>query len=376
MQLVTIAGTAVGVVGLILTWVTLALSPRKGNETPPVRKRLPTIRLWRPAQFSLAFSYLSDYCENLKNAKYDSRRGFVSSSDLVRWTISQALTCAATLVPQSLGKATLFRVSTIRSYGKDDPWQPFRREIRIYTSDFVGVFSPSQLSEPRNPNRIRTFLMGGPNQSDSEVPVALKCLRGHEPTMERLPRLSNFDSPELAVGTTHVLAIPLCSSANDVKREDQPVAITVDLRFSWFRYWLMRLPFRDPHKHPTYSRAYKLMRLLEDVMPAWEAAEREMSHRHGLHIHVGSPELYARSFERPEPMGPNRLRRFWQRWRTARQTRADLVATQPSASWNGAVPGTVDGKPEADGAVITTVNVPAQKRATTNGTDTTSVKET
>jgi hypothetical protein len=229
-----------------------------------------------------------------------NERGFVSNTDLVRWTISQALTCAATLVPQSLGKATLFRVSSIRQYGKDDPWQPFRREIRIYSSEFVGVFSPSQLTEPRNPARIRTFLMGGPNQREDEVPVALKCLRAHEPLLELLPSRSSFDSPELAVGTTHVLALPLYASPSDVRRPDQPVAITIDLHIGWLSNKVMHLPFRDPHKQPTYSRAYKLMKLLQDTMPAWEEAEqaRQLDIREKTEALLRAPSSGARRSSR------------------------------------------------------------------------------
>jgi hypothetical protein len=289
----TIAGLLIALAGVVFS-VWFYLSPRKANEAPPAQKHLPTLRLWRPKEYSLAFAYLHDYCEALKskcaepmaaerhglghqdqNGKLGAR-GFVSDTDLVRWTVQQALTCAATLVPRSLGKATLFRVSDIKEFGADDPWLPFRREVSVYSSQFVGVFSPDQLTHPQNSDRIRTFRMGGPDQGDSEVPMALKCLRRSEPLLDELPRGSAFDAPDRTVGTTHVVAIPLRSRSSELVRWDQPVAITVDLRFRSVRWWWLnkvRFRYRNQNKHPVYRRARALMTELRDIVPLWDAVE-------------------------------------------------------------------------------------------------------
>jgi hypothetical protein len=286
-----IAGAIIALVGVVFS-VWFYLSPRKANEAPPALKHLPTLRLWRPKEYSLAFAYLNDYCKALKSKRAEpvasernglqvqdekfGARGFVSETDLVRWTVQQALTCAATLVPRSLGKATLFRVSDIKQFTAEDPWLPFRREVSVYSSQFVGVFSPDQLTHPQNSDRIRTFRMGGPDQEDSEVPMALKCLRRGEPLLDELPRGSAFDSPDRAVGTTHVVAIPLRSRSSELGRWNQPVAITVDLRFRSLRWWWLskvRFRYRNQNKHPVYARARALMMELRDIVPDWDAVE-------------------------------------------------------------------------------------------------------
>lgn len=260
--------------GLISTTVTIGLglislvlfllwSPRKSNEKPGSRRSLPSIRVWRPRHYSLGMEYLGDYCKQLADRQYATRfkRGFVSQSDLVRWVLQMALTCAAFIVPQALGKATLFRVSTIRQYGKHDIYQPYRREIRIYASEFVGIFPTNQVTEPTDGTRIRSFLLGGPNQSDSQVPAALKCVRKGEPILEPIAGGTSFDRPELEQGTTHVLAIPLCGHVKDVAFLDQPVSITVDLRYSRFgKWWASK---RDFKKRSIYSRANRLMMSLQ-----------------------------------------------------------------------------------------------------------------
>ena len=94
-----IAGAIIALVGVVFS-VWFYLSPRKANEAPPALKHLPTLRLWRPKEYSLAFAYLNDYCKALKSKRAEpvasernglqvqdekfGARGFVSETDLVR----------------------------------------------------------------------------------------------------------------------------------------------------------------------------------------------------------------------------------------------------------------------------------------------------
>jgi hypothetical protein len=116
---IQIAVAIIGIIGFVVTVVQLFLavqwSPRRANELPQLGRPLKIIRIWRPSHYSLALGYLEEYCQRLISRGYDlsGKRGYVTEYDLVRWTFQIALTCAAYMVPHSLGKANLFRVSQI-----------------------------------------------------------------------------------------------------------------------------------------------------------------------------------------------------------------------------------------------------------------------
>lgn len=261
---VQIALAAVGVVSFLLTLAgfifTVRLSPRKVNEAPRRGRALHPIRFWRPSQYSLALGHLEDFCSKLREDVYykGEERGHVTESDLVRWITQLSLTCASQMVPQSLGKANLFRVSQIT---KDDEGR--RAEIRLYSSEFVGVFSVNQLTNMLNAAELRR-LYANEGQRTDEYPAALQCLVEGAPTIQSLrKRHAVFDEPEKSLGATHILGIPLFKGMYAISERDQAVSITVDLKYSRFGGWL--LDRRDLTKTSLFRRAMHLKEAIAEI---------------------------------------------------------------------------------------------------------------
>jgi hypothetical protein len=254
----------IGIASFVLTFVgvvlTVQLSPRKSNEAPQTGRSLHPIRFWRPSQYALALGHLYRFQERLSQDTYSKgmNRGFVTESDLVRWITQLALTCASQMVPQSLGKANLFRVSQIESNSRGHT-----TAISLYSSEFVGVFSVNQLTNWMNPTELRS-LSSTEGQHVSGFPGALQCCVDGLPMLQSLrQRGASFDEPEKALGATHILAIPLFSSIHSVREEDQAVSITVDLRYSWLGGLI--LDHRNLQKTSLFRRATQLKALLADI---------------------------------------------------------------------------------------------------------------
>ena len=256
--IIGVLGFAVTVVGLFLA---VRWSPRRTNERPRIGRPLRIIRFWRPSHYSLALGYLEEYCQQLSRREYHvtDERGYVSESDLVRWSFQIALTCAACMVPHSLGKANLFRVSRIITDGEQR-----RTEVRVYSSEFVGVFSPRQLADPLDNTRLRNLHLAPNLQSADQYPAALQCVGEGIPIIQSLKNRSTaFDEPEKALGATHIVAIPLVRNLSVLKASDQPTSITIDLHFGRIMGWL--LDHRDFQKTTIYRRAARLSKVLTSV---------------------------------------------------------------------------------------------------------------
>ena len=223
----TVVGTVASIIGVLLA---IAWSPRRSNEVPVIDKKVPTVRFWRPRNYNLALGHLQAFAKRWQDHLYETnnRRGCVTEYDLIRWIIQLALTCAANIVPQSLGKASLFRVSQIE---QDSQGRVTR--VSIYSSEFDGIFSGDQLIEPLQPKRIRDISIVTQGERHGNYPAALQCVASQRPIIQSLRRRSaDFDAPERNLGLTHVLAIPLRRDFSDVI-SDQPVSITVDLHYFW-----------------------------------------------------------------------------------------------------------------------------------------------
>lgn len=263
--LIQITVAVIGGIGFLLTLAGLILAvrwtPRRANEHPRRGRPLRIIRFWRPSHYSLALGYLEDYCNRLINQDYHvgNERGFVTESDLVRWTFQLALTCAAYMVPYSLGKANLFRVSSIIS-----DTESRRTEVRVYSSEFVGVFPARQLADPLDNKRLRNLRLAPNHQTSDQYPAALQCVGDGLPICQSLKnRRAAFDEPEKTLGATHILAIPLVQDLSVLEKPDQATSITVDLHFGHFRKWLV--DHRDFQKTTMFRRALKLSQILTPV---------------------------------------------------------------------------------------------------------------
>jgi hypothetical protein len=231
---------AVGVLGTLASLIALALtilwSPRRSNEEPSDGHRLHAIRFWRPSHYSQALGRLDDLCNALSEGAYHPRdeRGFVTREDLTGWITKAALTCAANIIPQSLGKANLFRISEVERDA-----QKKIVSVRVYSSDFDGIFPLSQLVDLVDPHRLRDLSVHREGQSPRDYPAALQCVLLKRPIIQSIKRRSSeLDEPERLLGVTHVLGIPVTADLSASKSDD-PVSITVDLRFSWPIAWLV-----------------------------------------------------------------------------------------------------------------------------------------
>jgi hypothetical protein len=187
-----------------------------------------------------------------------SRRGFVTEYDLVRWIIQLALTCSANIIPQSLGKAALFRIGDMEFDGDTR-----LTSVRVYSFELEGIFSIEQMIDDMNPRHMRNLKISSELADGQNFPAALQCVRDKKPTLQSLRvRASKFDKPERELGLTHILAIPLRRDFSDAVK-DQPVSITVDLRFSWFvGYFVDRFGL---HKATLFRRAHQLSAALARV---------------------------------------------------------------------------------------------------------------
>lgn len=253
----SVLGFVFSVLGIV---VTIRWSPRRSNEVPRRGRPLRAIRFWRPSHYSLALGYLNDFCDRLKKNMYHSgtERGRVSEADLVRWILQIALTCAAQMVPQSLGKATLFRVSQVKI---DETGRT--TDIAIYSSEYVGIYSANQVTSTLNGTFLRNFHLNE-HQPTDECPAALQCIAEGLPIIQSmLRRRAAFDDPERSLGTTHILAIPLVGNFHEVKFSDQIVSITIELKFSRFGSWI--LDRRDMQKRSLFRRANALAVLLSAI---------------------------------------------------------------------------------------------------------------
>jgi hypothetical protein len=258
--------TTLALLGSVLAaWaliVAVRWTPHRANEVHRDGGHLQPIRFWRPSQYSRALLCLTENCDQLQRGQFYSgpQRGRVTESDLVRWIVQHVLTCAAQIVPQSLGKANLFRVSSL---GQDE--HGVTNAINLYSYEFVGAFSRDQLIADFDPTVLRRLHV---DESSRDYPAALSCVRAHQPIVQSLsPR--RLDHPERQLGTTHILAIPLVlDGVHGVTRQDQVVSITVDLRYGRLGGWLFdRRPFETT---TLYSRALRLMRLLTEVRQLYD----------------------------------------------------------------------------------------------------------
>jgi hypothetical protein len=254
--LVGVVGAAASLVGL----VTGVWSPRRSNERPVVGHKIPTVRFWRPRNYNLALGLLNELIERWKNQEFDvqNRRGFVTEYDLVRWILQLALTCAANIVPQSLGKASLFRIGDIETDG-----DARIISVRVYSFELDGIFSAEQMIDPINATRMRDISISMQRQDGHRYPAALQCVQNGGPTLQSLrERASRFDNPERRLGLTHILAIPLRRDLSGAVR-DQPVSITVDLHYAWLVGYLVDK--FDLHRRTLVRRADQLAKALSTV---------------------------------------------------------------------------------------------------------------
>jgi hypothetical protein len=166
------------------------------------------------------------------------------------------------MVPQSLGKANLFRISSL-----ERNLEGRITEIKIYASEFVGIFSPAQMADRIDQTFLRNLALNEHTNSHQE-PAALQCVSKGRPIIHSLrKRQATLDGPERDLGTSHILAIPFLAGLHDVRGRDQVVSITVDLKYGWLTgRWLdRRIGQHTLERTSLYRRALQLAKLLTDI---------------------------------------------------------------------------------------------------------------
>jgi hypothetical protein len=218
----------IGIIGIVVAvLVPVGLARRQRGGRPAPTHKVPTIGFWRPRSYKLALVLLDEFIKRWEDGEFDreNRRGLVTEYDLIRWIIQLVLTCAANIVPQSLGRASLFRIGEITRDG-----QSRMIKIRVYSFELGGIFSLRQMINKYDHDRMRDLSIMLDQEDGNNHPAALSCVNKGPFIESLLERSTDFDDPERDLGVTHILAIPLRRDLSHAQA-DQPVSITVDLRF-------------------------------------------------------------------------------------------------------------------------------------------------
>ena len=243
-----IAGFLLALVGLIR-----AIHPRRLSHEPLPPSRLPRIRLWRSKSFRYGLFLIQQYTDQiLKRAETTSLE--VSNQeykvdDLRRWAYLVVLSCAACIVADSQSKSTLYRFTS--SGNNHEP------PTELGTFEFVGNIPLTRVAEGGFFREI--------GLSSGDLHGFLPVIRLGRPQLIRLIE-KDLDENEHALGTTHILVIPIVRAMIEAER-GTVAALTVDLRMGWFRSMLYdRGAFRDWSQ--LMKRAVALQTSVRDLVNA------------------------------------------------------------------------------------------------------------
>jgi hypothetical protein len=214
----TVAAVPIGLLGLYLAWRHLRNQNRERGAAP--KTTVHAIRWWRGRNFEQGFGYLGQYAtasQCLLEELEDVRA--INRDDLSAWGGAVLLTAAARISRYSQGKANLFVVNEV------DGLRP-TRSITLRSKHFVGPFPIAQLTTARIGTRAYRY-REMPVSASATATVAASAAFHDRITFA--PIGQNVSDQEKRLGTTHILAIPVCAGITDVEVGDFAV-ITVDFR--------------------------------------------------------------------------------------------------------------------------------------------------
>ena len=224
---VAIVGSVIALAGIIV-----GLHPRRLSHEPLPPSRLPRIRVWRSKSFRYGLFLIQQYKEQIENristTKQQESNQEYKLKDLRRWAYQVVLSCASCIVADSQSKSTIYRFTSI-DHDNQSP-------ARLGTFEFVGNIPLTRIADGR------VFREIGHSSGDSHG--VLSYIQRGRVQLIRL-KDEDLDENEHALGTTHILVIPIVKSMAEAER-GTIAAVTVDLRMGWFRKMLYHSSkFRD-----------------------------------------------------------------------------------------------------------------------------------
>ena len=214
------------------------------------------IRCWRERTFHQALIYLMEYAEALRGAPPTSSDGDPQTVDapaIKAWGMDLVLTAAARISPHSQGKANLFVINQVT---EADP-----RRISLTSSFFVGAFPLYQLTDSRYTYRQMNVSETYPTD---QLSVAGLAVLSNRITLRSVKGTRYRSDQEVALGTTHILAIPIGGDFVSLAEDDIAV-ISVDLALPPLARMLWALEWWYPRRR-FCARAQRLQNTARDFI--------------------------------------------------------------------------------------------------------------
>jgi hypothetical protein len=218
--------------GLVATFLALRYRHRSPpDQHPPPKDIVHASRWWRSRGFRQALTYLTQYGDAVSETPEtrESQRA-ITREDLYVWGSNVLLTAASRISRYSQGKANLFVVNEV--FTRTTP-----PTVTLRSQQFVGAFPLLQLTTHRNGRVYNYRDMEVNATSTATVTVASTAVLHNRLLFDRIG--DHVSDEERRLGTTHILAIPICDGIADIEPGDIAV-ITVDFR----------LPLRVRVLHP------------------------------------------------------------------------------------------------------------------------------
>lgn len=260
------AGVVIGLISIVLASIAIVIGhPIRLSHKPVEPTRLPRIRRWRSKNFRFGLYLIDEYAKAV--AEFPSSHGHRASSgsgkggnaprrnhdleDLRRWSYQVVLSCACSIVADSQSRARLFRVISKSQSGSDGT------TIQLGCLEVAGNFLLGQMVDGPSFRLTSGNRTNGPNE--------VRLVYSDAVRLDPL-RKDSLKKDERALGTTHVLGIPILESVALAER-GTVASLAVDLRLGWFRRSLYSSEFVF-HRSQLLRRAEALQASTQDLVKA------------------------------------------------------------------------------------------------------------
>lgn len=213
---ITLAGFLLGVVAVWLGVTHLKHLKLLPREPKPV---VHTARRWRRRAFDQGLHYLSEYASAPAHVLPEPSTKAITTDDVRAWGRSVMLTAAAQISRYSQGKANLFVVNDVSEINGT-------HAVTLRAKQFVGGFPIAQLTTFRTENPVYNYRDMPVSEQSTATIAGLAAFRDR---IEFAPIGEAVSDEERRLGTTHILAIPICKTVADVQAGDAAV-VTIDFR--------------------------------------------------------------------------------------------------------------------------------------------------
>ncbi len=215
-DLLTLAGFLLGVVAVWLGSRHLKHLKTLPRETKTV---VHSARRWRRRAFEQGLHYLGEYTSAHAHVSSEPSTRSITDEDIRAWGRSVMLTSASDISRYSQGKANLFVVNDVTNVNGS-------RVVTLRAKQFVGGFPIAQLTTLRTENPVYNYRDMPVSEQSTATIAGLAAFRDR---IEFAAIGNAVSDEERRLGTTHILAIPVCKTVADVEPGDAAV-VTIDFR--------------------------------------------------------------------------------------------------------------------------------------------------